>query len=316
MQLLEIGGRGYVIEPSDSSASFTPLFDRAARVTNIEIACSDHSDDWKVSVAGKELMRTRVPDRGFNSPFGSCSPTQIAAPLVTSIPQNLFTVARDRLQRDMSIPVPNGQTLTVESVGGNNASIVIEFEECSPGDLNASQINHPQSNQFLMVVTARHAAAVSAPGFYPYETQTSPLWVPNLFSGAEFPPGYTATMYGLYMDGFGINGFDTPDDFISATSLVKVTKNGQQMFTRSAEGLPLKGRVAAAGADNEIYGACINAFPPVQSSGNEKGGALDPPLVYKPGDTVLWELGIDGDIDAPTLYNEVLIQALVLVTRP
>lgn len=316
MQLLEIGGRGYVIVPSDEIAEFTPLFDRAARVTNIAIACSDDSEDWMVSVAGKELMRTRVPDRGNNSPFGQCFPTQIAAPLVNSIPQNLFTLVRKRMGRDMSIPVPNGQTLTVQSVNGGEASIVIEFEECSPGDLNPSQINHPQSNQFLMVVTARHTGAVTSTGLKPYNTQTSPLWVPNLFNGAEFPSGYSATMLGLFIDGLGDNAFAAATDHVSASAFVKVTKNGQQMFTRSAKGLPLKGRVVADGAAAQIFGACIDVFPPVQSSGNDEGGALDPPLVYKPGDTVLWELDIAGDVGAGADYSEALIQAVVLVTRP
>src|SRR6185369_17026174 len=115
MQLLEIGGRGYAFELGSQSADFTPLFDRAARVTNIQINGPDSNDDWLIKVAGKEIMSARVPSVGNQQPFGEFHPISLTAPLVSRIPQNLFTLSRDRFGRDMSIPVPNGQTLTIES---------------------------------------------------------------------------------------------------------------------------------------------------------------------------------------------------------
>lgn len=316
MQRLEIGGRGYVAGRATASVSYTPLFDRAGRVTDIKLGWSDDPETVVISVAGKELMRVLVPQVGNQSVFGSPAPVLATADNGHALPHSLFTILRRRWGIDMSIPVPNGLTLEVASLSGGDIDAQIEFQEVDSGDINSSQTNHPQSNEVIIPIFGYRAADIASNLPASFDTQIAPPWVPDLFTGAEFPPGFTATVLAMFTEGVGQNTGDGTPDVFSNTSYIKVTRNGQQMFTRNGTGIPNVGVKAAAGGANNVYGQIMAPFPPVQSWGFEEGGALDPPFLYHPGDTVLWQHVVAGDVTDGNDYSHAVVVLVAKVTRP
>jgi hypothetical protein len=316
MQRLEIGGRGYVQGRATGSLSYTPLFDRAGRVTDIRMGLSDDPETIVVSVAGKEIMRVPQANVGGQNAFGNPSPVLAGGPLASALPHSLFTMLRRRWGIDMSFPVPNGLTFDMRALSGADMDYMIEFQEVDSGDINASQLNHPQSNEVLIPIFGFRAADISSTAPAAFDTQIAPPWVPQLFTGAEFPPGFTATIIAMFTEGVGVNTGDGTPDVLSNTSYIKVTRNGQQMFTRNGNGIPNVGLDAAAGSANTVFGQQFAAFPPISQWGFEEGGALDPPFVYHPGDTVLWEHVVAGDPTDGADYSGAVVVLIAKVTRP
>src|SRR5437867_1505196 len=60
MQRLEAGPRLYLRGAAVATLTFTPLFDRAAIVTDIRITAPSANDTWTVTVGGREIMRFRI----------------------------------------------------------------------------------------------------------------------------------------------------------------------------------------------------------------------------------------------------------------
>lgn len=315
MQKLEAGGRVYALGTAVATLSFTPLFDRAARVTNIKITNPSAADNWTVVCAGREIMRVRILTVGGQQPFGVQTQYAGSAPGNLFDSSNLFYLARRRLNTEMSIPVRNGMTLTVASVGGATANVFIEAEEVDPGDLNAQMINHDQGNEFVVPIFLYVNAAVSAIGNAVIDTQVSPPWVPNIVNNAEFPPGWRMTVLQAFLEGGGVNTFSGAANHQSTTSYLALTKNGQAMFTRSVQGIPLIGEPSAAGSANTTIATSLTPLPSIQNTLDDTGYAFDPPLTFNPGDVPLWALNIAGDVTGGASYVNFVQVLLVDLVR-
>src|SRR5258708_29909518 len=133
-----------------ATLALTPLPDRAAIVRRIAITGASANDNWTVVVGGREIMRFRVLTTGnqrlLSLPTsGNTGATQAYRP-------NFFDFCRNVLALDPSIPIPLGMTMTVASVGGATANIVIESYEVDPMDASVIGLNHYRGNVFLVPV--------------------------------------------------------------------------------------------------------------------------------------------------------------------
>lgn len=288
MQLLDIGSRIYRAAYAAATLTFTPLFDRAALVTRILVTNVSAADNWIVTVGGREIMRFRILTTGNQQLLGQ--------PILTvSRSHNLMDWAELDIGIPMRIPVPNGISIVIASVGGATADIAIEADEVQPSDLSSGMVNHYQGNKFYMPIFGYFNGAAVV-GNNLLDTIVEPGWVPNIFTGVEMPVNFRVTLLALFIDPISRNTFSGAADHVSRSDYLVVVKNGQTLFGRDNIGIPIRPVDAAAGSANTVLNARTDFWLPFQQQGVTERNDLDPPMVLQGGDLITWALNITGDV--------------------
>lgn len=307
MQRLELGGRGYNFGTGIATITQTPLADRANIITEISITNPSAADSWTLTVGGREVARFRIDTVGNNQALGV--EQILTAPVAGSQlrPSNIFDIVEKEVGIPLQYPIPQGMSGVLASVGGATADLIVEFKEVDPADLSPQMINHPLGKEFIMPIYGTLAAAATVVGPTTFDTQFAPPWVPNLFTGTLFPVGFRVKALRYFFEGQGRNTFSGAANHQSVTSELIITKNGQQLYSRNAgHGMPLRGMASAAGSANSVFGQEAGMFPPIQSSGGQYGGALDPNLTYNGGDSVQFQYLFAGDLTGGADYSHAL----------
>ena len=304
MQLLDIGPRGYTTKLAVNNATFTPLYDRAAKVTDVRITSISAVDVWTFSVGGKELFRTRINTVGYQNPFGSFAGAALAN-------RSWLDYISDLLGMEVTIPVPNGQTLTVASVGGATANISIEYKEVSPADIQASLINHYQGNRFIHPLVHYMTAQPVGLAPQPLDTQVAPPYLPKLLAGNPIPPGWKINLLAMWAEPWAQNLFSGGIDHMSETQELQVKKNGQVMWTRDDTGVPFVAQAAASGSTNVVYLPSLLRHNPFQFELDGNNQWFDPMISLSEGDNFEVDVTYNGTgaIGISPLNNMVLFLA-------
>lgn len=312
----EIGPRVYQDALAAAVLNYTPPFDRAAIVRRIIIQNPSANDNWQVIVAGRELMRFRVLTTGnqrllFIPTAGSTGASQSYRP-------NFFDWCRYVLGIDPSIPVPLGLTLTVQSVGGATADIIVEGKEVDAADAAIVGLNHYKGNVFLLPIYwfLNAGFAGAAGGTVQYDTQVSPPWVPAIFGNAPLPAQWIFELLALFDEGGGVNTFSGAANHQSTTTREQVFKNQTQLLTRTGHGPTNQGGASAAGSANTAIGQRSAVFPPFEQSGDNGDSLLEVPLRLQAGESMQLLREITGDGTGTASYANFLKVAVARVTVP
>lgn len=309
MQRLEIGPRIYRTGYAVSTLTFTPLFDRAAIVTSFQITNVSATDNWTVTVGGREIMRFRLSIVGNNRPFGDAVTNFVR-------PRDLFDYMKTVMGIPMNIPVPNGISIVIASVGGATADIAIEAMETDIMDISSGMVNHYQGNKFIMPLEG-YFNGVPVLGNNQLDTFVGPAWVPNIFTGVEMPVNFEVQILALFLDTESRNTFSGAANHVSREDYLVVVKNGQTLFGRDNIGIPMRGNDAAAGSANNVYQPRTNFYLPIQQAGADLYNNLDPFIILKGGDLITWAENITGDVTgiAGADYAQSLKMAMCQVTQ-
>lgn len=306
--LLDVGPKEYQFSASTASLTLTPLADRAALVTRIGIGLPSANDTWIVSVGGKEIMRFRIQTTGNQNPI------QLATLAVGGHP-NFFDYCRNVLGVDPSIPVPQGQTMTITSVGGATAPVLVEFEEHSPSDYGSSAVNHYLGTQYLIPVFFSLAAAQTAVGPTNCDTQVGPAWLPNFLIGTVGTPAWALDILALFFEGAGVNTFSGAANHQSATSVIEFVKNSVNLGSRTTTGWPNVGSASAAGSANTVLGQLLSPYLPFQHSQYDNPELLPVPVHIGNGDLFNAQMLFTGDLTGGASYATAQQLAICKVTR-
>lgn len=300
MQLLTLGPRGYTVSLATASKTFSPLFDRAAHVTDVRITAPSANDQWTFNVGGKELFRASIYTTGFQNTFGNSISLGVDN-------RSWLPYISDFLGRKITIPVPQGQTLTVASVGGATANVAIEYEEVSPPDIQPSMPNHYQGNESYHPVMQFLSASETAAGTYPFDTQISSPWVPKMLTGVQIPVNWRIDLLGAFGQPVSINTFSGAANHVSNTVELQGKYNGQSLFTRDNTGIPFVPNAAAAGSANNNTLPLTTRLNPFQLMpiGNNQG--FDPPFSLNGGDNFELDIVLAGDFTGGAQYNQQLV---------
>jgi hypothetical protein len=336
-RLLQIGPRGYVHEIAAPSITFLPYYDRAARVTAVKITNPSANDVWSLQVSSKEITRFRVDVVGNQQVTGNPTPN-VAASGATTSPNNrdIFSWSEEALNEQICYPVPNGQPFTLASIGGATADLLVEFEECTKDDIKLGEINHFMGSKFRMPIWGYLAAAVASNNEILFDSQDSPVFVPNIFTGQRIQAGYEVDIHALFAEGGGRNTYNGGADHQSYTDHLTVNVNGQRLFTRvpysvaalaansgqgapgavlaSSDGIPTVGIASAAGSANSVYGDALYRFPAFQSFRHDAEPVIDPGIKLKAGATPSFGWAVNGSTAGGASYAHNYVVALVDVT--
>lgn len=294
--LQQVGPRVYTNGFGVATLSFTPLFDRAAKIRRIYINNVSAADNWTITVGGREIMRVRHLTTDNSAVLKG-------ADTVKTGKANFFSFCRDNLGIDPSIPVPLGMTITVASVGGATADILIEAVEVTVDEGAMIGLNHYMGVDFLIPIATFLAASQAAVGAVQDDTQVAPPWVPAIFSSAPLPVNWAIDLIALFCDGVSNNSFSGAANHVGQTRNLVVVKNGTQLFTRVGNGGPSKVPVAAAaGSANIVTTPMDLQFPPFELVDDESDNTFDPPLTLRGGDAFQILENLQGDLTGGEIF--------------
>ena len=275
--------------------------------------CSTPSaaDNWTFSVGGRELMRFRelATANGFQHMLH-----MLTNALSTRL--DFFEYCRNVLGIDPKIPVPNGQTFTVQSVGGATADIDIQFEEVDIPSANVLGTNHYLGGEFVLPIAWFLNAGQAAPAAVQLDTQVSPVWVPPLFSAVALPTNWEVDILALFLEGMGVNTFSGAANHQSATRDLRVFRDNVQMYTRSGLGVPVKGQDSVAGSANTVFGQRSGMFPAFEQAFPTDDNVLTTPLKLRGGDTLQLFLDLTGDLTGTASYANAIQVAIARIKVP
>jgi len=296
----DVGGQIYPFGLATASFTFTPLFDRAAFVRRINITNVSANDNWTISVGQRVLMTVRILTVGLQQVLS-------VAPGLAAGNQDWWEFCRNVLNVDASIPVPNGQSLVIASVGGATADVEIEAEEVDVSDANRIGLNHYMGTDFLIPITHFLSASQSLPGAIQCDTQVSPNWVPALFSATALPVNWDVKLLAVFLEGMGVNTFSGAANHQSITQDVRIFRNNVLVFTRQGNGIPNVGKASAAGSANTVFGQRSGIFPPFNLTLVDDDPLLPVPIALGGGDVLQVLQEITGDLTGGASYANSLI---------
>lgn len=309
MLLPDVGGYIYAQGQAVATLGIAPLADRALMARRVNISNVSANDNWTFSVGGRELFRVRQLTVG-NQQLMLLSSSRAVPEL------DIWEFARNVLGMDMTIPVPNGQTLTVASVGGATADIDIEASEVDIATANVKGTNHYLGNVFVVPIQWFLNASQSAAAAVQVDTQVSPAWYPAIFSDVALPVNWQVDIMAWFLEGMGVNTFSGAANHQSTTLDMRVFRDGVQMFTRAGLGIPLRGSDSAAGSANTVFGQRSGIFPAVQEQLPTDDAKLPALLSLRGGDAMQLLLDLAGDLTGGASYANALQTAICKITVP
>lgn len=309
MILPDIGGVVYAQNEGVATLPISPLADRALQVRRINLSNPSAADTWDITVGGRTLLSFRELTVG-NQHLLRLAPSG-------GVPRmDFWEYCRDVLGRDASIPVPNGQTLTIASRGGATADIDIEALETDIASQNVRSLQHYLGNRFLMPITWFLNAAQSAQGAVQFDTQVSPSWIPAVFSAVQIPADWDITLLALFLEGAGVNTFSGAANHQSTTRDLRVVWNQVQAFSRGGLGIPDRGSDSAAGSANTVFGQRSGVYPAFEHALPGSDNVLNSPMRLKRGNTLQLLIDLVGDLTGSASYANALAVAIAEVVVP
>lgn len=307
--LQQVGPRVYVNGFGVATLSFTPANDRAAKLRRLFVNGVSAADNWTITVGGREIARFRHLTTDNSATFKGADTAKTGK-------ANFMSFCRDNLGIDPSFPVPNGMTITVASVGGATADILMELVEVTVDEGSFVGLNHYMGTDFLIPITTFLNASQTAVGVVQDDTQVAPPWVPSIIAAAALPVNWSLDLLGLFCDGVSNNSFSGAANHVGRTQDLHVLKNGTQLFTRSGHG-PSKTPVAAAAGSANIVTTPIDLqFPPFELVDDPSDNLFDPPITLRGGDVFQVLEDLQGDLTGGEIFARAMNVWLARVKVP
>lgn len=305
----ELGPFLYAYGVGVATLSMSPVADRSAIVKQIGITAPSATDNWVVSVEGKPIMVFRVRATGTQNIVRDDDQS-------TTFHSDFFNYCRRWLGQAADVPVPNGQTVTVASVGGATADIQIQFEERDNSDIGPGMLNHPTGTEWLIPVYTYLNAAVAAVGIISDDTQVSPSWLPPFMIGTMCTSAWKLNILAAFFQGLGVNTFSGAANHQSTTRAKHIVKNGVDLFGRSTPaGIPNVGAASAAGSANTVFGQALSSFQSFERTPDLGDSLFNLPIVIQNGDTFNVREEITGDVTGGASYEPELGVWIVRVSQ-
>lgn len=306
---LDVGGEVYQYTVAGASQTFTPLFDRAALLTRVNLANVSAKDNWTLNIGGRDIAVFR------HSTLGNQQLLQ-AVPPASAPNLDFFTFCRQMLGKDVTFPVPLGLSAKLSSVGGATADVDMEVIEVDQADAGVIALNHFLGKHFLIPVTWYLNAGQAAAGVVGTDTQVAPSWFPTINAGAQVPKDWQITLLAVFLEGVGVNTFSGAANHQSTTQTVQIKKNGTLLFSRTTNGIPNRGKASAAGSANTVFGQQSGLFPPFTFASWDFRSVLRQPIVLKGGDNLVVSQELQGDLTGTASYADALVTAICDVLVP
>lgn len=303
-QLFDIGNRYFADGNGVATLDVTPIAGRAIMVNRIRIVNPSANDNWTISVGNREIMRIPVNTTGNQQFFGQSS---------TNYPKtnDFFEWFNDAFDDSFEIPVPEGITLEIKSVGGATANVVVEGYEVTTTTPQSSMRNYYLGSRFTLPVFAYINAAVANAGEVNFDSMIKPPWVPALLLNNSLPVGWQMRLRALWIETGGVNTYSGAVNHQSNIDYLFSKRNGQRLYTRNNTGIPAIGAASAAGAISTVFGSVGSNYPAFQLMRDNDEASIEPASIFSGGDLIEMGYHITGDVTGGANYAGFLTAALI-----
>jgi len=180
------------------------------------------------------------------------------------------------------IPVAEGQTFTVSSVG-TSPVVVIAYDTYDAGDIRADMPNGTASKEYMFIQYMDSSVAVTEAQTVELDTSLSPPEFPDFPCGKSVPANTVIDILGLVgcPCGEGFSG----SAYIGST-FVKMVKEREVLFDEDRNGIPfffLWDNIASDwNAAFSLIGSCTNMRATDEGMGLTHNVTLGDPLIFNP----------------------------------
>lgn len=178
---------------------------------------------------------------------------------------------------NMSIPIAEGQTFTIDSINAGTEIIVV-YDHYDAGDIVASMPNGTESKDYTFMQYMTGTTELSASGDMLLDVSLSPAEFPDFPCGKNVPAKHSISILGLvgcpYCKGVMAN------EEIK-TTFVKLVKDREILFDEDRDGILFRGQ--RSGGPTDSYQTDFSLIGNCHDGRNESGkGSIGYPLLFEP----------------------------------
>ena len=181
-----------------------------------------------------------------------------------------------------SIPVAEGQSFTVSSVG-TSPVVVILYDTYDAGDVRADMFNGTESKEYMFIQYMDTSDTVDATETVELDTSLSPAEFPDFPCGKSVPANTEIDIVGLVGSPSGTGDFAA--NYIG-TSYLKMVKEREVLFDEDRNGIPFfyapNETTSDYSAEFTLIAPCVNVRPFTESVSLVHDAPLGDPLMFQP----------------------------------
>ncbi len=181
---------------------------------------------------------------------------------------------------NVSIPVAEGQTLTLYHIGQYD-HVVVVYDRYDAGDIRADMPNGTEAKEYTFVQYMDVATAPSATGDVLLDTSLSPAEFPDFPCGKVVPARTKIDVLGLV--GSPFVDMDAAADYMT-TDYVKLIKEREVLFDEDRNGIPFRSATKSGigtfyDCTLSLIGPCVSVDPN-SNDANASSPAYQEPLYF------------------------------------
>jgi len=197
---------------------------------------------------------------------------------------------------NMSIPVAEGQTFTIERAA-NAGAIVVIYDIYGAGDIRADMVNGSASKEYNFIQYMTAAAVIKTAVDTLLSVSLSPAEFPDFPCGKVVPAKTLIDILGVA--GIPVNRGDATNS--TSTTFLKFIKDREILFDEDRAGIPFEALAAVADVTtykivSSLIGDCVSIATGLSDPSYGLPLLFDPPLHFVSGEELLVYLTtvIDG----------------------
>jgi len=244
---------------------------------------------------------------------GAIGVNHLGSPDDTYIAQNLMKWLSEH-GVNVSIPVAEGQTFTIER-SGNTGDVTVVYDIYDAGDITAIMPNGSDAKDFTFIQYMTSSAALASVGDHLLDVSLSPAEYPDFPCGRAVPPRHTIELLGIVgspvSKGDGTTGHTT-------SQYLKLIKDRETLFDEDRNGIPFISpenttAVAMYKTDMSLIGDCVQVGADLSDPSLGVPLLFDPPLVFESGEELQIYLTVSWVTAGTIAVAEVRVGAILHV---
>lgn len=244
---------------------------------------------------------------------GAIGVNHLGSPDDTFIAQNLMKWLSEH-GVNVSIPVAEGQTFTIER-SGNTGDVTVVYDIYDAGDIKQAMPNGSDSNEFIFIQYMTASAALEAVGDHLLDVSLSPGEFPDFPCGKAVPARHTIELLGLVgapvSNGDGVTGHTT-------SQYLKLVKERETLFDEDRNGIPFIAAentttTAVYKTEMSLVGDCVQVGADLSDPSLGEPLLFDPPLKFNSGEELQVYLTCSYAASGSIAVAEVRVAAILRV---
>jgi hypothetical protein len=179
-------------------------------------------------------------------------------------------------------PVAEGETLTIEGMGGSNSITLILYEQHEPADIKPDQENGSKSKEYFFLNYGDTGAAINVAGDTLYDNPVTPAEFPDFPYGKVVPAKHEISLLGIAASPFAPGENDGTN--YCYTKFIKLVKEREVLFDEDRNGILFLARSATADGAQDMKAEGFTLIGNGSEYDNNPPLMFPAPLVFAAGD--------------------------------